>query len=606
MKHQKAFTLTELIVSFALLSILSLALFRTVLSIQRIQKQNIYINEFKALTVVLNNEIQNDFNNDKITNVTECGNNCYNIMYEKKGNVRLSIDKEDNVITYGNIKEKLPNDYTMYDDIKIKQYTSNTGGFNSYIALTIPIKSALDSNMSGLKYMYIYDSTGGYELDIPNKDGGIYTVRRKIDSNSTKWERLDDNKGLIANATKDGSSVKNDFDEIYPWGDIISYNYDRTTGRETARYGDANFKFDGSNGEVLTKIPSFYYKRYQENGYEYISITKNQIEGYTRSPEFSVGRYESSYDGTNIHSISGRFPEILKNITWFRTESRKVGINFGQLDYHYFILQMLYLVEYANYDSQSALGIGNAYYRRFGGDKALVEEANTNKIVLLNGEYFVVNQYVDITTTEWGDADIAKGRRILEITDYNENGVTGKEITFDGEPVNITLNTMIRTSVQKSGECDVLGMNSGTLHSDGKHAVIYRGIENIYGNEYKFIDGINIKDRTIYINYNPATYQVDKFDGDYKQVGYTTSNVNGYGTLLGYDPNHPLINFPLGVTSNISLSITKDYYDQLDGNRILIYGGPYNGYENVGIFWMNYNNSSGAASIYLGSRLLRY
>ena len=167
MKHQKAFTLTELIVSFALLSILSLALFRTVLSIQRIQKQNIYINEFKALTVVLNNEIQNDFNNDKITNVTECGNNCYNIMYEKKGNVRLSIDKEDNVITYGNIKEKLPNDYTMYDDIKIKQYTSNTGGFNSYIALTIPIKSALDSNMSGLKYMYIYDSTGGYELDVP-------------------------------------------------------------------------------------------------------------------------------------------------------------------------------------------------------------------------------------------------------------------------------------------------------------------------------------------------------------------------------------------------------------------------------------------------------
>lgn len=31
---------------------------------------------------------------------------------------------------------------------------------------------------------------------------------------------MDNNVGKVANATKDGSSVQNDFDYIYPWSDI--------------------------------------------------------------------------------------------------------------------------------------------------------------------------------------------------------------------------------------------------------------------------------------------------------------------------------------------------------------------------------------------------
>ena len=168
MNKLKGFTLTELIVSFALLSIISLALFRTVLTLQRMQRQNVFQNEFKALTILLNNEIQNDFNNEEITNVLGCGTNCYNIVYKNKGTIRLSIDTLNNVITYGDIKEKLPEEYTLYSDLRMRQYESDTPGFNSYITITIPIKSNYDANLYGLKYMYMYDSTGEYQFYIPD------------------------------------------------------------------------------------------------------------------------------------------------------------------------------------------------------------------------------------------------------------------------------------------------------------------------------------------------------------------------------------------------------------------------------------------------------
>ena len=177
MKSNKGFTLLELIVSFILIAALSLALFRTVLSIQRIQKQNIFINQFKSLSVILNNEIQNDFYNDAISDVLECGTNCYDITYKGKGTVRLSIDRENNTIRYGSIKEKLPEEYVLYDDLDIEQYTSETSGYNSYFILNIPIKSGLDANLNGLKYIYMYDSTGNQIDFVPGQvyDASTYS-----------------------------------------------------------------------------------------------------------------------------------------------------------------------------------------------------------------------------------------------------------------------------------------------------------------------------------------------------------------------------------------------------------------------------------------------
>lgn len=183
-------------------------------------------------------------------------------------------------------------------------------------------------------------------------------IKREISSTSSAWTRTKLSEGLVANACLGtADDVKNDFDNIYPWSDIISYNYDTSLDKITAYYGDINFRFDGSNGEVLTYIPKFYYKRYQEGGYEYIEICKYPKRGYIESPAFSVGRYLTSEDSSGkLHSMSNVSVSTAKRIAEYRTLTKNtLGTEFCLYDTRHFILQMLYLVEYADYDSQKKL-----------------------------------------------------------------------------------------------------------------------------------------------------------------------------------------------------------------------------------------------------------
>lgn len=378
--------------------------------------------------------------------------------------------------------------------------------------------------------LFPYSTDGIYNTDNVNKITGtpnivtasVYGIKRQLSSTSPACERLEDAVGLQANATKDGTTVVNDFDELYPWSDIISYNYDTTSNEIKAYYGDPTFKFDGTNGEVLTRIPEFWYKRYQEDGYEYVYIATEEMDGYIHIPQFSVGRYTTSGSSAGVHSKSGVAPLRSTTITNFRTYSKALGDDFGQLDWRYFVLQMLYLVEYANYDSQTTLG----------------------------------------------------------------NGI-------------------VNSSVTNSGGCDILGMKSGCLANDSKHSVIYRGIEDIFGNIFQFVDGINVKNRVAYICYDPSKYAVDKFDDGYTAVGYTNSSNDNYIKQLGYDANHPLISLPT-VTGGSSTTYIPDYYYSNTGNRIVLVGGYFGNSNAAGLWYWSCHHTSSYSSGYLGSRLLRY
>ena len=411
-----------------------------------------------------------------------------------------------------------------------------------------------------------------------SKDGMlVYGVRRNTSATSTAWERVGDSIGLEANAVLPASSttvadsnVVNDFDNIYPWSEIKSYNYNANTRKVTAWYGDSNFAFDGSNGEVLTYIPGFYYKREVVDGVEYQYISKYEQEGYSYSEPFSVGRYKisggkdadhtstgggSSASNKNSNgyielmktiapggtienvftgkSISGVYPSAYANLPTFRESASKLGTDFSILDYHYYVLQMLYLVEYADYDSQSVLGKGVA--------------ENDGAIIM--------------------------------------------------------------------GGTDSLGMKSGCLVNDGKHSMIDRGIEDIYGNTCDFLDGINIKNYQAYINYDFTTYKSDVFDGNYKALRYVNKSFGdnggfGYITKLGYDSNNPLIGLPTEVDTNNTdinnpLGI-KDVYGSYPGDLILVVGGTYANSNYAGLWLYAANYGSADARNVVGSRLIRH
>ena len=154
--NNKGFTLVELIVSFVLITVISLALFKTTLTLQQQQQINLSKNKYKTFLISLNNTIQMDFMGDKVKSITSCGNNCYDIVYENVGEKRLSV--ADNIITYGSTKEKLPSDYKFIGDIEFTSYTSDRVGYDSFILLTISIKNSYDSKIDKIKYMYQYDS----------------------------------------------------------------------------------------------------------------------------------------------------------------------------------------------------------------------------------------------------------------------------------------------------------------------------------------------------------------------------------------------------------------------------------------------------------------
>ena len=366
------------------------------------------------------------------------------------------------------------------------------------------------------------------ESEKENMTTRVYGVRRKIDSSATTWERIEDSKNLVAQAQIGSLSegIQNDFDSLYPWSEIESYTYDVKKKEITSWYNDnpSEFQFNGSNGEVLTYIPTFYYKRYQEDGYEYILISNKNLEGYTRSDAFSIGRYTMSGDDHAVHSKSGVKPLTNKTIKDFREYARKLGKEFSQIDYHYFIIQLLYLVEYADYDSQAKLGKG--------------------------------------------------------YTDSNN------------------------TAPITSGECNSLGMKSGTLNDDGKHSMIYRGMEDIYGNGWQFVDGINIRGNRAYICYDPSQYESDKFDGCYQKLGYVNSSTDGLITQLGYDKNHPLVGLPI-ETGGTESTYIPDQYWQNSGDRIVRAGGLWYDVSRAGFWSIIYRTSS---EIYPSNiaRLLKY
>lgn len=369
--------------------------------------------------------------------------------------------------------------------------------------------------ISGIAYNgeVIYSSKSG--------DPKIYGIKRLISQSSPTWERTDDAVGLYAEATHDGSTVKNDFDSLYPWSDIKTVNYDPVQNKVVAYIGDANFSF--THDYVMTIIPEFWYKRWQDDDYEYIQISAEEADGFTKSEEFMIGRYTISGSSSAVYSRSGQSPLCNVNITDFRSYAQKIGIGWGQLDWRHFVIQLLYLVEYANYDSQNILGQGNV---------------NNNSILT-------------------------------------------------------------------SGECNNLGMKSGCLVNNGKHSVIYRGLEDIFGNIFQFVDGINMKSRVAYICYDPSKYADNTFSGNYTAIGYTNGSSNGYIKTLGYDANNPLISLPTASGESSSTYI-PDYYYQSIGNRIVLVGGRYDHGSHAGLWFWGLSNTSSVANTYIGARLLYY
>lgn len=186
-----------------------------------------------------------------------------------------------------------------------------------------------------------------------SKTTKIYGIKRTYGQEATAWERTDDAVGLTATASLGSTAGQSDFDNIAPWSGM-----QRTTIINAVTRAS----------DVLVTIPKFYYERKVENGIESIRITSTEgVEGFELHPAFLADGVEydevliSAYEGSaNNQSVAGQTPAHNTRAV-FRTIAQtqsKVDDGYGMMDIAcWSMLQMLYLVEYADYDSNSKIGI---------------------------------------------------------------------------------------------------------------------------------------------------------------------------------------------------------------------------------------------------------
>lgn len=154
----------------------------------------------------------------------------------------------------------------------------------------------------------------------------------------------------------------------------------------------------------------------------------------------------------------------------------------------------------------------------------------------------------------------------------------------------------------QTGRTDGVKTASGsdTSNTDGKHACKYRGIENPWGNVWKWCDGITFSDEKVYICLDPTHYVSEDTNPPYIYMGNRPTGDSGYIKSIEYFDKFPL----LGYISALGGGESSYYcdYSWTDGT-VLSVGGDWSSGLGGGLWcWSGGDDSSSSAS-YVGGRL---
>ena len=123
-----------------------------------------------------------------------------------------------------------------------------------------------------------------------------------------------------------------------------------------------------------------------------------------------------------------------------------------------------------------------------------------------------------------------------------------------------------------TGATTNLGNISGAVtNSNGFNVVSYRGEENLWGNIWTFVDGMNINAKGIHELYvADHDFADSKLDGAYKNTGITLAKTNGYVSAFGYNEEFDWLFVPSETTGNSSLPVGDYFWQNHTYNAIMI------------------------------------
>lgn len=389
-----------------------------------------------------------------------------------------------------------------------------------------------------------------------------------------------------------------DFDKFSMFGGRKRCNV-ADDGSIVAWYGDADYKEDGSMGQVMVYQPKFYYL-------------------------VCPVEYDPIDTGIGYHLRKANYYVSEKPRAGFRLHPAFYDASGNEIDY---ILDSAF--EGSIWDADG--GDGNGAYlmndeqvMNTGTDKfcsiAGVKPASglSQNLTRPNVEALAQNRGI-----EW-HGDLIKpvsARQMLMIIELGMmNTQTGVGYGVAGISDNSSYNCSSLT-----GSTSELGNGSGkatqTINTKGdtrttetaneRVAVSWRGTENPWGNIWKFVYGINIWGNGKMEGGQPYictdfNFAESKNTGNYEAAGFTVTNANGYISAMGYSTTCDWLFIASECLGNSSLPVGDYTYItvNLNGYRIARVGGSWAYWDNAGGFYWNLNYGVGVRYRNSGGRLV--
>ena len=411
----------------------------------------------------------------------------------------------------------------------------------------------------------------------------------QVDYKNKTFKRL----AGAANITK-GS----DFDKFTMFGGRKRCNV-ADDGSIVAWYGDADYKEDGSMGQVMVYQPKFYYL-------------------------VCPVEYDPIDTGIGYHLRKANYYVSEKPRAGFRLHPAFYDASGNEIDY---FLTSAY--EGSIYDaSASAYLLNDEQVMNTGEDKfssiagARPASGSSQNLTRPNIEAMAQNR-----GTNW-HGDLIKQVSAEQMLMIIEIGMMNLQTAIAQGVISLPWTTGSDTTssyAAATGSTASLGNGTGRAEKtttyeggvakeytvDGKTSVCWRGKENFWGNIWKFVYGINIWGNGKMGGGQPYicsdfSFAESKNSGNYEPAGFTVTNTNGYISAMGYSTACDWLFIASECLGNSSLPVGDYTYitENLNGYRIALLGGGWNSWDGAGGFCWGLNGGVGYRSRNVGGRLV--
>ena len=370
-------------------------------------------------------------------------------------------------------------------------------------------------------------------------------------------------------------------------------------GTITAYYGDEDYVEDGSNGQVMVYQPAFWYK-----------IVPLKLEKNTDS-------------GIGYHLRKANYYVSSKPKTGFKLHPAFRDENGNEIDYILFSADEGSMFDVSakayvndNVDTDTAIEEGDllcsvAGKKPISGLKKPLNKVNLETMAQNRGEGWHLetikatsaNQLLMMVELGIMSTQEGIGQGVVSITGntaYNCSSLTGSTADLGNG------------TGQATSTVNEIGGTQTAYTESGKVSITYRGIENPWGNISKHINGINIWGDGSMCGGQP--YIADDFNfseskktDNYKPVGFTLSNANGFIKAMGYgSEEYDWLFMPSEIGGTSALPVGDYIYvaSNLNGYRIVQLGGGCRSGDYAGGFYQIANGTVGDRSRGAGGRLI--